>query len=100
MSGIEEAYSKYAKGLVEHKLNLALDRLDEHGAVIANLNKAIVGLQHQIDCMCGDLMGKVYQCEEDEEENDEETRSDIEFIKEQLYENHQLLERIDKYIRL
>lgn len=100
MSGIEEAYSKYAKGLVEHKLNLALDRLDEHGAVIANLNKAMVGLQHQIDCMRGDLMGKVDQCEEDEEENDEETRSDIEFIKEQLYENHQLLERIDKYIRL
>ena len=66
MSGIEEAYSKYAKGLVEHKLNLALDRLDEHGAVIANLNKAMVGLQHQIDCMRGDLMGKVDQCEEDE----------------------------------
>lgn len=100
MSGIEEAYAKYAKGLVEHKLNLALDRLDEHGAVIANLNKAMVGLQHQIDCMRGHLMGKVDQCEEEDEVDDEETRSDIEFIKQQLYENYQLLEKIDKYIRL
>lgn len=45
MSGIEEAYAKYAKNLLENKLNQALDRLDEQGAIIANLTQVIGDLQ-------------------------------------------------------
>lgn len=104
MSGIEEAYAKYAKNLLENKLNQALDRLDEQGAIIANLRQMILNLQEKVErhSLAISTLQMQYNdiCEEEDEKDDEETRSDLEFIKQQLYENHKLLEKIDKYNRL
>jgi chromosome segregation ATPase len=133
MSAIEEAYAKYAKGFVEHKLNLALERLDEQGRIIGNMQQMILKLQEKIEILekycqnLEDAIGGMEKREDvlkirldkafdrinaiqdvvdhfDVEENDIEKQCenalDAEFIKQQLFENYQLLEKIDKYIRL
>lgn len=105
MSGIEEAYAKYAKGIGEYRFNQILDRQDSQDLMIANLKKMLLDLHLKVEknslAISTLQMQSTDICDQEiDEENDEETRSDLEFIKQQLYENYQLLEKIDKYIRL